>query len=110
AGAASWGHEEQLRDAGRQLLLAAALATRARAGYHGARHRRAATALLDDVLVGPATEDGRLTAFAPVAVARPSPSASTRPCTPPARPSTTGAPPAAWTPSTAPSKPASAAS
>ncbi|WP_153814853.1 hypothetical protein [Streptomyces sp. SUK 48] len=71
AGAASWGHEEQLREAGRQLLLAAALATRARTGYHGARHRRAATALLDDVLVGPAAEDGRLTAFAPVAVARP---------------------------------------
>ncbi|MGW3265070.1 hypothetical protein [Streptomyces sp. NPDC001056] len=71
AGTASWGREERLRAAARQMLLAAALATRARAGYHGARHRRAATALLDDVLVGPATEDGRLTAFAPVPAARP---------------------------------------
>ncbi|MEW2621924.1 hypothetical protein [Streptomyces sp. NPDC048106] len=70
-GAASWGREEQLRGAGRQLLLAAALATRARTGYHGARHRRAATALLDGVLVGPAAADGRLTAFAPVSAARP---------------------------------------
>ncbi|MFR9792212.1 hypothetical protein ACL07V_26735 [Streptomyces sp. MB22_4] len=71
AGTASWGREEQLRGAARRMLLAAALATRARAGYHGARHRRAATALLDDVLVGPAAEDGRLTAFAPVPAARP---------------------------------------
>ncbi|WP_109001672.1 hypothetical protein [Streptomyces rishiriensis] len=70
AGAASWAVEEQLRAAARQMLLAGALATRARAGYHGARHRRAALAALDDVLVGSATNGRRLTAFVPVARAR----------------------------------------
>jgi hypothetical protein len=71
AGADPWPVEERLRTAARQTLLAAALATRARAGYHGARHRRAAAALLDDVLVGPAADGHRLTAFVPVATARP---------------------------------------
>ncbi|MER6560890.1 hypothetical protein ABT300_24795 [Streptomyces sp. NPDC001027] len=71
AGAASWAVEEQLRGAARQMLLAGALATRARAGYYGARHRRAALATLDGVLVGSAAGGRRLTAFAPVAVARP---------------------------------------
>ncbi|MDQ0829813.1 hypothetical protein QF032_001657 [Streptomyces achromogenes] len=71
AGAASWAVEEQLRGAARQMLLAGALATRARAGYYGARHRRAALATLDGVLVGPAAGGRRLTAFAPVAGARP---------------------------------------
>jgi len=52
------------------MLLAAALATRARAGYYGARHRRAAAALLESVLVGPATGGGRLTAFVPVGTGR----------------------------------------
>ncbi|MFC8349496.1 hypothetical protein [Streptomyces sp. NPDC057280] len=70
AGAASWAVEEQLRAAARQTLLAGALATRARAGYYGARHRRAALSLLENVLVGAAT-DGRLTAFAPVGTGRP---------------------------------------
>ncbi|WP_329407966.1 hypothetical protein OG802_06240 [Streptomyces sp. NBC_00704] len=70
AGAASWAVEEQLRAAARRMLLAGALATRARAGYHGARHRRAALAALDDVLVGTATGGRRLTAFVPVAGAR----------------------------------------
>lgn len=70
AGAASWAVEEQLRAAARQMLLAGALATRARAGYHGARHRRAALATLDDVLVGSATGGRRLTAFVPVVGAR----------------------------------------
>jgi hypothetical protein len=65
-GAAPWAADEQLRGAARQMLLAAALATRARAGYYGARHRRSAAALLEAVLVGPAAEDGRLTAFVPV--------------------------------------------
>jgi hypothetical protein len=71
AGAAPWTAEEQLRTAARRTLLAAALATRARAGYHGARHRRAAAASLDDVLVGSATGGRRLTALVPVASGRP---------------------------------------
>ncbi|WP_329215601.1 hypothetical protein OG352_07495 [Streptomyces sp. NBC_01485] len=71
AGAASWAVEEQLRGAARQLLVAGALATRARAGYYGARHRRAALTTLESVLVGSAAGGRRLTAFAPVAGARP---------------------------------------
>ncbi|MDX2676083.1 hypothetical protein [Streptomyces soliscabiei] len=70
AGAASWTVEEQLRGAARQMLLAGALATRARAGYYGARHRRAALATLESVLVGSAAGGRSLTAFAPVAGAR----------------------------------------
>ncbi|MGW7253177.1 hypothetical protein [Streptomyces sp. NPDC054834] len=70
-GAAPWTVEEQLRTAARQTLLAAALATRARAGYHGARHRRPAAALLEHVLVGPAASGRPLTAFVPVGTARP---------------------------------------
>ncbi|MEV6836039.1 hypothetical protein AB0N17_16205 [Streptomyces sp. NPDC051133] len=71
-GAAPWTADEQLRGAARQMLLAAALATRARAGYHGARHRRPAAALLEHVLVGPAAEGGgSLTAFVPVDPGRP---------------------------------------
>ncbi|MGW0149693.1 hypothetical protein ACWDVU_29280 [Streptomyces sp. NPDC003333] len=71
AGAAPWTAEEELRTAARRTLLAAALATRARAGYHGARHRRAAAGLLDDVLVGSAPDGRGLTAFVPVATGRP---------------------------------------
>jgi hypothetical protein len=71
AGAAPWTVEEHLRDAARQMLLAGALATRARAGYHGVRHRRAALALLSGVLVGPAAGGGGLAAFVPVDTARP---------------------------------------
>ncbi|WP_317442304.1 hypothetical protein [Streptomyces collinus] len=70
AGAAAWTADEQLRTAARGMLLAAALATRARAGYHGARHRGPAAVLLDHVLVGPAAEGRRLTAFAPVPTGR----------------------------------------
>ncbi|WP_225837361.1 hypothetical protein [Streptomyces sp. NK08204] len=70
-GAAPWTVEEQLRGAARQMLLAGALATRARAGYHGARHRRPAAALLENVLVGPTTDGRRLTAFVPVHAGRP---------------------------------------
>ncbi|MFF7450900.1 MULTISPECIES: hypothetical protein [unclassified Streptomyces] len=69
-GSAPWAVEEQLRAAARQMLLAGALATRARAGYHGARHRRAAAALIDSVLVG-AAAGGGLTAFVPVGTGRP---------------------------------------
>ncbi|MFG2950751.1 hypothetical protein [Streptomyces adustus] len=71
AGAAPWSVQEQLRSGARQMLLACALATRARAGYYGARHRRSAAALLESVLVGSAAEGDSLTAFVPVAVARP---------------------------------------
>ncbi|QJT00512.1 hypothetical protein G9272_09590 [Streptomyces asoensis] len=71
AGAASWPVDEQLRAAARQMLLAGALATRARVGYYGARHRRAAFAALESVLVGSAPGGRRLTAFVPVAAARP---------------------------------------
>ncbi|MFI2379780.1 hypothetical protein ACH5AO_32730 [Streptomyces sp. NPDC018964] len=69
--ATPWTVEERLRTAARAVLLAAALTTRARAGYHGARHRRAAAATLADVLVGPAPDGRRLTAFVPVATGRP---------------------------------------
>jgi hypothetical protein len=71
AGSTPWSADEHLRGAARRMLLAAALATRARAGYYGVRHRRPAAALLEHVLVGAATEGGTLTAFAPVATARP---------------------------------------
>ncbi|MET8825381.1 hypothetical protein ABZX40_00690 [Streptomyces sp. NPDC004610] len=70
AGTAPWTVEEQLRGAARQMLLAAALAAHARAGYYGNRHRRPAAALLDHVLVGSAAGSGRLTAFVPVATGR----------------------------------------
>jgi hypothetical protein len=71
ADAAPWIVEERLRAAARQTLLAAALATRARAGYHGARHRRSAAAFLEHVLVGSAADGRRLTAFVPVEPGRP---------------------------------------
>nr|WP_246234526.1 hypothetical protein [Streptomyces boluensis] len=70
AGTAAWSVEEQLRAAVRQVLLAGALAVRARAGYHGARHRRSAAASLASVLVGPAHGGRRLTAFVPAATGR----------------------------------------
>ena len=69
AGAAPWTVEEELRTAARQMLLAAALATRARAGYYGARHRRSAAAMLESVLVG--SGGHHLAAFVPVGTARP---------------------------------------
>ncbi|CAM5561665.1 hypothetical protein [Streptomyces chartreusis] len=69
AGAAPWTVEEELRTAARQMLLAAALATRARAGDYGARHRRSAAAMLESVLVG--SGGHHLAAFVPVGAARP---------------------------------------
>ncbi|MFH8367068.1 hypothetical protein [Streptomyces sp. NPDC018031] len=67
---ASWAEQERLRAAARSMLLAGALATREQAGYHGARHRHAAEAVLDGVLIGPAgaaAPAGRaLTVFVPV--------------------------------------------
>ncbi|MFE2285810.1 hypothetical protein ACFXDJ_16760 [Streptomyces sp. NPDC059443] len=65
-GEADWTLQEQLRSAARQLLLAGALADRARAGYYGARHRGQAERALDGVLVGPAPGGRRLTAYVPV--------------------------------------------
>ncbi|MER5256370.1 hypothetical protein [Streptomyces sp. NPDC002855] len=70
AGAATWTAEEQLRAAARQMLLAGALAARARAGYYGARHRGPAAASLENVLVGPAPGGRQLTAFVPVLTGR----------------------------------------
>lgn len=71
AGAAPWTVEEELRTAARQMLLAAALATRARAGYYGARHRRSAAAMLESVLVGSGAGGHHLAAFVPVGAGRP---------------------------------------
>ncbi|MET8181860.1 hypothetical protein [Streptomyces sp. NPDC005336] len=68
-GTAAWTAQERLRTAARDTLLAGALASQARAGYHGARHRRAAEASLERVLTGPsgAASGGReLTVFVPV--------------------------------------------
>ncbi|MFD7095201.1 hypothetical protein [Streptomyces xanthophaeus] len=65
-GDAAWTVQEQLRSAARQLLLAGALADRARAGYYGARHRGQAERSLDGVLVGPSPGGRRLTAYVPV--------------------------------------------
>ncbi|MEU6367686.1 hypothetical protein ABZ876_18555 [Streptomyces sp. NPDC046931] len=70
-GTAPWTVEDELRSAARRMLLAGALATRARAGYYGARHRRPAAESLDNVLVGAAPGGRRLTAFVPVATGRP---------------------------------------
>ncbi|MGW5640801.1 hypothetical protein, partial [Streptomyces sp. NPDC003832] len=70
-GTASWPVEEHLRAAAHQTLLAAALATRALAGYHGARHRRPAAALLEKILVGSPADGRGLTAFVPAATGRP---------------------------------------
>ncbi|MER7466300.1 hypothetical protein [Streptomyces sp. NPDC097981] len=65
-GEAAWSVQEQLRSAARRLLLAGALADRARAGYYGARHRAQAERALDGVLVGPAPGGRRLAAYVPV--------------------------------------------
>ncbi|TLS43224.1 hypothetical protein FE633_27140 [Streptomyces montanus] len=70
-GVAPWTVEEQLRTAARKMLLAGALAARARAGYYGARHRGPAAASLENVLVGAASGGRQLTAFVPVATGRP---------------------------------------
>lgn len=66
SGAASWTAQERLRSAARQMLLAAALAARGRAGYYGARHRRQAQTSLEGVLVGTSPGGRALTAFVPV--------------------------------------------
>ncbi|MET9608985.1 hypothetical protein ABZZ17_28630 [Streptomyces sp. NPDC006512] len=65
-GEAVWTVQEQLRSAARRMLLAGALADRARAGYYGARHRAQAERTLDGVLVGPSPGGRRLTAYVPV--------------------------------------------
>ncbi|MEU1127832.1 hypothetical protein ABZ371_30690, partial [Streptomyces sp. NPDC005899] len=70
AGAAGWTEAEALRTAARQILLAGALATRGRAGHHGARHRRKARAALEGILVDPSPGGRALTAFVPVTSGR----------------------------------------
>ncbi|MFD1660725.1 hypothetical protein ACFSL4_21580 [Streptomyces caeni] len=70
-GTVPWDVEDQLRTAARRTLLAGALATRARVGYHGVRHRGPAAAALENVLVGAAPGGRRLTAFVPVPTGRP---------------------------------------
>lgn len=70
AGVVPWPVQEQLRSAARALLLAGALAARARTGYHGARHRRQAQASLETVVVGAAPGGRGLTAFLPVDAGR----------------------------------------
>ncbi|MFF2198451.1 hypothetical protein [Streptomyces sp. NPDC058157] len=65
-GEAAWTAQERLRSAARRLLLAGALAERARAGYHGARHRAQAERALEGVLVGPGPDGRRLAAYVPV--------------------------------------------
>ncbi|MEU3402167.1 hypothetical protein [Streptomyces filamentosus] len=71
AGTVPWPVQEQLRSAARKILLAGALAVRGRAGYHGSRHRAAALAALEPVVV--ATDPGgrALTAFLPLPPGRP---------------------------------------
>ncbi|MEU8544188.1 hypothetical protein AB0C52_30080 [Streptomyces sp. NPDC048717] len=70
AGAVPWPVQEQLRSAARAVLLAGALAVRARTGYHGSRHRRQAQAALASVVVGAAPGGRGLTAFLPVDTGR----------------------------------------
>ncbi|MGP3926383.1 hypothetical protein [Streptomyces sp. 8N616] len=71
SGAAAWPAQEQLRAGARAMLVAGALAARARAGYYGARHRRHAEAALERMLVGPEPGTGRqLTVFVPVETGR----------------------------------------
>ncbi|MFJ7588652.1 hypothetical protein ACIQZO_14945 [Streptomyces sp. NPDC097617] len=65
-GEAAWPVQEQLRSAARRLLIAGALADRARAGYYGARHQAQAEHTLDGVLVGPSPGGRRLSAYVPV--------------------------------------------
>ncbi|WP_171170234.1 hypothetical protein [Streptomyces sp. I05A-00742] len=61
-----WAAQERLRAGARALLVAGALAARAAAGHHGARHRRAAEAALGGLLTGPRCSAGELTVLVPV--------------------------------------------
>ncbi|MFE6226089.1 MULTISPECIES: hypothetical protein [unclassified Streptomyces] len=71
AGTVPWPVHEQLRSAARKVLLAGALAVRGRAGYHGSRHRAAARAALEPVVVAADPAGRALTAFLPVPPGRP---------------------------------------
>ncbi|MFF9843209.1 hypothetical protein [Streptomyces sp. NPDC013740] len=66
SGTVPWPVQEKLGSAARGMLLAGALAVRARAGYHGARHRGQAQSLLEHVVVAAAPGGQGLTAFLPV--------------------------------------------
>ncbi|MBY8884318.1 hypothetical protein K7472_05575 [Streptomyces sp. PTM05] len=70
AGAVPWTAAEQLRQAVRGTLLAAARAARAPSGYFGERHARHAHACLEQVLLGPAASGHLLTAYLPAPGAR----------------------------------------
>ncbi|MFI9310045.1 hypothetical protein [Streptomyces triculaminicus] len=63
---AAWADQERLRTGARAMLLAGALATRARTGHHGARHRRQAETTLAPLLLGPTPGGSDLTVFLPL--------------------------------------------
>ncbi|MFI0738616.1 hypothetical protein ACH4PU_11085 [Streptomyces sp. NPDC021100] len=63
---ADWAAQDRLRAGVRALLTAGALAARAAAGHHGARHRRTAEAALAGLLLGPASSARELTVLAPL--------------------------------------------
>ncbi|MFI9204410.1 hypothetical protein [Streptomyces sp. NPDC053048] len=63
---AAWTAQERLRTGARAMLIAAALATTAPAGHHGARHRRRAGTALEPLLAGRAPGGRELTVFVPV--------------------------------------------
>ncbi|KAB7833637.1 hypothetical protein [Streptomyces mobaraensis] len=63
---ADWTAQDRLRAGVRALLTAGALAARATAGHHGARHRRTAEAALGGLLLGPGGSARELTVLAPL--------------------------------------------
>lgn len=69
-GAAPWPAGDRLRRGARAMLLAGTLGALGRAGHHGARHRRRAEEALGQVLVGPESAAGALTAYLPVSSGR----------------------------------------
>ncbi|MCM2579428.1 hypothetical protein [Streptomyces meridianus] len=69
-GSSPWPAGDRLRRGARAMLLAGALGALGRAAHHGARHRRRAEEALGQVLVGPESAAGTLTAHLPVASGR----------------------------------------
>ncbi|MEV4434259.1 hypothetical protein [Streptomyces sp. NPDC049555] len=72
----AWSAQEELRTGARALLLAAARTAAARAagtptGFHGARHRRRAEAVLAGLLTGPVDDGRELVVHLPLADAPP---------------------------------------
>lgn len=66
APAVAWTAQERLRAGARAMLLAGALAAEGRAGYHGARHRHRAEAVLDRLRAGPVRSGRELAVFLPI--------------------------------------------